>query len=229
MKNVVLILTVIALSICSCNNGTEHQAQTTVEKEQQDSILKARIEAQEAENKKLAFEDSIAVFAWDDAKFGMTKKEVLQTKAFSGSSDYGDSFSMDSDKRIAFQRCLGLNRMLSIWIDFGGKTENEVIKVRMDASAGWKDFTSLVIDMQKLIEKFASKYGMPDEQFEHLTSLSYKDLDQHKSILIAHWIIGSGTGLNGTKHIRIYASTYTETSYQYKIDIYNSDFPKQTE
>lgn len=225
MKKLVFALAVISLAVISCDNGArKRQVEAeAAEKARQDSIAKA----QEEERARLVFEDSVAIFAWGDAKFGMTKKEILQTKAFSGADKYGDSFSMDFDKEIAIQRSLGLNRWPNIWIDFGGKTGNEVTRIRIYSSVEWKDFAELVHDMQQIIKEFKSKYGKPDDEFEYLANLQYRDLDKYKNISVANWIIGSGKGDNGTKHINVSASTYTNTSYKYDIVIYNSDYPKQ--
>lgn len=226
MKKLLFIFMGIVLSLCSCNEESKRQAEEALEKARNDSIIARKAKEKELEDAKLAFEDSVAIYAWDDAKFGMTKKEVLQTIAFSGASDYGDSFSMDFNKELSIQQLIGLNRWPVIWIDFGGKTENEVIGARLTASQDWKNFNKLIYDIQQLVKEFTSKYGKPDEAYEQLASLKYKDLD-NKKVLIARWQIGSGIGENGTKHIRIYASSYTESSYKYDVNIINSSFPKQ--
>ena len=224
MKKQVLTILAITLAIISCDSGAKkRQAEVTVaEKERQDSIAKT----QEEERARLAFEDSVAIFAWGDAKFGMTKKEVLQSKAFSGADNYGDSFTMDLDKEIAIQRSLGLNRWPNIWIDFGGKTGNEVTRIRISESVEWKEFDELIYDMQQMIKEFKSKYGKPKSEFAYLANMQYRDLDNYKNISVAKWIVGSGKGKYGTKYINMSASTYTNTSYKYDIEIYNSAYPK---
>lgn len=226
MKKLFITLMILSLSLFSCNEEAKRQAEEAAKKARNDSIIARKTKEKEMEEAKLVFEDPVAIYAWGDAKFGMTKKEVLQTKAFSGASKYNNSFSMDFDKEQTLQHSIGLHHWPNIWIDFGGKTENEVISVRLNASQNWKNFGKLVYDMQQLIKEFSSKYGKPDEECEQLANLRYKDLD-NKKLLIARWQIGSGIGENGTKYIRVYASPYTETSYQYEIDIYNSSFPKQ--
>ena len=225
MKKLVFALVAISLAFISCDNGAKkRQAEAEeAEKARQDSIAKAK----EEEKARFVFEDSVAIFAWGDAKFGMTKKEVLQTKAFSDADKYDDSFSMDFDKEIAIKRSLGLKRWPNIWIDFGGKTKNEVTRIRISGSVEWKNFEELIHDMKQMIKKFKSKYGKPDGEFEYIANLQYQDLDKYNSISVANWIIGSGKGNNGTKYINITASTYTSTSYKYDIVIYNSDYPKQ--
>lgn len=226
MKKLFITLMILSLSLCSCNEEAKRQAEEAAKKARNDSIIVRKIKEKEMEEAKLVFEDSVAIYAWGDAKFGMTKKEVLQTKAFSGASKYNNSFSMDFDKERALQQSIGLHHWPDIWIDFGGKTENEVTCVRINSSYNWKDFNKLIYDIQQIIKEFTLKYGRPDNSYEQLPNLRYRDLD-NKKLLIARWQIGSGIGENGTKYIKVYASPYTETSYQYEIDIYNSSFPKQ--
>lgn len=231
MKKLLFIIMVISFSLCSCNGEAKRQAEEAKKKARNDSIIAKKARERELEEAKLAFEDSVAIYVWGDAKFGMTKNEVLQTKAFSGASKYDNSFSMDFDKERALQQSIGLHHWPNIWIDFGGKTENEVVCVRINSSYNWKDFNKLIYDMQQIIKEFTSKYGKPDDSYEQLPNLRYRDLDKYRNLdnrglLVAQWSIGSVVGENGIKHIGIYASPYVDNSYEYEVIIHNMGFPK---
>ena len=231
MKKLFFIVMIIAFSLCSCNGEAKRQAEEAKKKTRNDSIIAKKLKEKEMEEAKLAFEDSVAIYAWGDAKLGMTKKDVLQTKAFSGASKYDNSFSMDFDKERALQQSIGLHHWPNIWIDFGGKTENEVTCVRINSSYNWKDFNKLIYDIQQIIKEFTLKYGSPDDSYEQLPNLSYRDLDKNrnldnKRLLVAHWNIGSVVGKNGIKYISIYVSPDVDNSYKYEVIIDNTEFPK---
>lgn len=231
MKKLFVFISVTCLYMTSCNNNAKQQeiasqqAAHETEKAKQDSLAKLR----EAEKQRFAFEDSISIYAWGDVKFGMTKKEVLNTKSFSGANKYDDSFSMAFAKESALKESLGLNYYPTIWVDFGGNTVNEVIRVRIDSSADRKEFEDLREDIKTLINEFKRKYGEPTYYEDKLSSLTYRDIDEMdgSKYRIAQWSIGSGKGENGIKYISLTASRYVDTSYRYDIIIYNTVFPKQ--
>jgi len=215
----VLMLT----SIWSCN-GNARQRQIEAEPQRQDSIAQAEAEAEKA---KTAYEDSIAIYAWGDAKFGMTKKEALQTKAFSGANNYDDSYCMDYDKTSAIQRSLGLDRSPNIWLDFGGKSKNELVKIRINRTSDYSEFSKLVNDAKIFIKEFTSKYGEPDVMASNIGTLTFRDIDNSNYYTLAKWDIGSGSGENGVKYIHMQIYTYKGDIYHLETEITNSDFPKQ--
>lgn len=235
------VIFTIALAFSSCNYAEKQQQrelkqqQYELERARRDSVEKARKDSiaqkeKERELARIAHEDSLAIIAWGDAKFGMSKKEVLRTKAFRGATTkYGNMIPMESDKEYAIKSALGLNNSISVWIDFDGKTENEATRVRISALVNWKDFNGLVNDMKIIIKEFIAKYGEPNDNYRYLDVLSYRDVDKlgkYKRLLIAKWIIGSDTRKNGTKYIELYVSASTTTLYEYNIYIYNTAFPK---
>ena len=69
----------IMAALTACDNKAKQQQPVNADKTKQDSIT--RVKAAE-ERARLAFEDSVAIYAWGDAQFGMSKKEVLKTAAF---------------------------------------------------------------------------------------------------------------------------------------------------
>lgn len=225
MKKLVFALVVISLAFISCDNGAKkRQAEAEkAEKARQDSIAKAK----EEEKARLVFEDSIAIFAWGDAKFGMTMKEVLKTKSFSDGDRYDNSIAMDSRSEFAIMDAIGMTSMMSVWADFGGKSNNELIRIRIYGTHHWNDFSDLVSDIDHLVKELTKKYGKPDAIQEHYSEMSFADLDKLKNIDIAQWVIGSGTGKYGTKYITIVTRKTISDAYEYNVDIFNTAFPKE--
>lgn len=212
----------IMTTLTACDNKTKQQP-IKADNSKQDSI--ARVKAEE-EKVKLAFEDSVAIYAWGDAKFGMSKKEALQTTAFGGAQKYEYGLAMNSDKEYALQRSLHLFSFPSIWAYFGGENYSELTEISIDESIGWEYFNYLTNDLTTMIAMFTNKYGKPDNMFVDLSSLKYTDVDKAKTLSVADWKIGSGKGSNGTKLIEIKIEPCTDTSYEYKIKIRNPAFPK---
>ena len=208
----------------SCENKPQ-QIQPKVDKvkHNEDSIARVKAEAKKA---RIAFEDSVAIYAWGDAKFGMTPKEVLQTKAFHGATKFNFGIAMSSENERAIKESLCLISSFSIWAHFGGEKNNELTEIEISGSNSWQSFKTLTHDLQWLIAKFKVKYGQPKNVFTDLETLEYMDLDRKKHMLIADWVLGSGKTINGRKFIEISMETYSETSYEYKIIIRNSAFPK---
>ena len=225
MKKLVYILFVISLVLNSCDNGAmKRQAEAKkAEKMRQDSINR------EKERVRLAIEDSIAIFAWGDAKFGMTKKEVLQTKSFSGSDRYDNRLSMNYEKEFAIEQAIGLRGRMKIWASFGGKSNNELSRISIENSYKWIEFDDLVFDVDRFIKEFTKKYGKPDDIQKNYLEMRPRDVDELKNIQIALWSIGSGNGDNGTKYIAVDVNkTFSDLyEYEYKISIYNTVFPKE--
>ena len=215
-------ITISALTAC---NSTPKQPQHRVEKSIQNKDSIARINA-EAKKARIAFEDSVAIYAWGDVKFGMTQKDVLQTKAFKGATKYDFGIAMSSANKYAIEKSLYLYTSLSIWAFFGGENNNELTKIEISGSESWDRFNHLTEDLQRLMAKFEVKYGKPKNVFADLESLKYTDLDKAKTMIIADWKIGSGKSINGTKLIDIEMNACSETSYEYKIIIHNPAFPK---
>lgn len=222
--NLIMFAGMAIVTFMACDNKPQRlQPKVDETKHNKDSITRINAEAKKA---RMAFEDSIAVYAWGDVKFGMTQKEVLQTKAFNGAKKYDYGFAMSGANEYAIQKSLHLFTSLSIWAYFGGEKNNELIKIDISGSTSWDHFGYLTNDLQVLMAKFEVKYGKPKNVFTDLGSLKYTDLDKAKTMIVADWKLGSGKHTNGIKLIEIEMATSSETSYEYKITIYNPAFPK---
>lgn len=232
MKKGFIIIAAVCLGLVSCDNKTKQQnrasqqAPQDAEKAKQDSLA----QLQEAEKMaKIAHDDSVAIYAWGDAKFGMTKKEVLRTKAFKSVVKSNDHFYLQYKQMEELKDALKLNSAPFVSIHFDEQTFNEVIRVHMHGVALWDYFYELNEDMNSLIQEFQKKYGDPSYLYEFISTLKYNDLDALKNGYakrIAEWTIGSGNSENGIKTISISASKNSSTSYRYDCEITNSAFPK---
>ena len=245
LQSTSVVFFTIALFFNSCNYA-EKQQQYKLEMAHIDSIERVRRDSiaqkeKERELARIAHEDSLAIIAWGDAKFGMTAKEVLRTKSFgrkdnhinkypTSTNKYSYSISMDYDKECRVQNALELYNRPLITIYFG--TENEANKIHISGgSSRWQNFSNLVDDMNKYIIQFTSKYGEPETLYQ-LDKLDYRDLDRlgvDRGIIIAKWIIGNEAGKNGIKNIEILAFKSSITYYDFTIKIVNTAFPRQKE
>ena len=234
MKHTITFLAALALVVMSCDNKAK-QAEAA-EKARQDSI-KAQQDSIKAQ---LAYEDSIAIFAWGDAKFGTTMEEVLQTKSFSGGSRHDRTYDywnhsdppviyMESLKEKAIADAIGLriSNTFSVSAYFGGKNDKELIRIKISAFCKWQYFDNLVFDIDKLVKEFTKKYGTPDFIQDKYIEMSLHDLYEIKEIPIAEWDVGSGYGPNGIKYISLVAKKHSDDLYGYEVSIINSDFPKE--
>lgn len=222
--SLLLFVGITIITLAACNNNSK-QPQHKSEKSIQNKDSIERINA-ELRKTRLAFEDSVAIYAWGDVKFGMTQKEVLQTKAFNGAKKYDFGLAMSGANEYAIEKSLHLFTSVSIWAYFGGEKNNELTKIDISESTSWEHFGYLTSDLQKMMAKFEVKYGKPKNVFTDLGSLKYTDLDKAKTMIVADWKLGSGKHTNGIKLIEIEMATSSETSYKYKITIYNPAFPK---
>lgn len=221
--NIMFLVGITLTMLTACDNKAKQQQPIETDITKQDSIARLKAEENKARS---AFEDSVAIYAWGDAKFGMSKKEALQTKAFSGAQKYEYGLGMSYENEVAIQRSLHMYDFPSIWADFGGEKNGELIDINIRESIEWDHFDYLTSDMLKLMAVFESKYGKPKNIYTDLSNLKYTDVDKAKIMIIADWRIGSGKGSNGTKMIEVEMTTHSETSYEYKIIIRNPAFPK---
>ena len=212
---------ILVLVFCSCDYSAKQQAKreaaqnAALLRAQQDSIAKARQDS--ILQAKIAHDDSLAIIVWGDIEFGMTKKEVLRSKA-----------AQKVTHRYSDEIVIASYYTPDVCINFGGKNDNEVVSANiLSIEYKWSDFSDLVGCVKSHIKMFADKYGKPDEKYIYLESLSYRDLDDKKELLIARWIIGNDKGKNGIKQINITARASSDKlRYSYRISIKNSAFPK---
>lgn len=209
MRNILFYAIIIFMASCSGNSKKEVSNKEKVDSLRRDSIAKAK-----------AITDSLELIAWGDTKFGMTKQEVMESKAFGGGQKENvnekgwDSYSMNQEKRFIFEQQNGLRELMYITAHF---EENELFKVTLkslerDAS----HLDDITHDCYTIIEQFAKRYKNPMKLKEGVSIL---DLNENPKLMIAQFVIGK-KGIM----VNLYRN---EHEYNYEIDIFNFSFPKK--
>lgn len=128
MKKVSLLLLTILLTI-GCNQKPKEQV---VSQESNPQLTAAEIRNKEIQDSlKKVRNDSIALIAWGDAKFGMSMKEVLATETFKGGDKYYDSITMEFERKRNFKRAFGLNNLAAFEAEF---KENELYRIYIQSN-----------------------------------------------------------------------------------------------
>lgn len=153
-----------------------------------------------------------SLIAWGDAKFGMSQKEVLNTKAFEGSKVYGNTISMKYENRQitnvktsieSFEAEFKMGELYCIEIQSYPQTANYI--------------DDLEKDIMEISSKFEERYGKPTYSMNK--NIDIFDFNEGDEFLYKKWIIGSKT---------IYlqfGEVHSGSEYYYRISIDNSDFP----
>ena len=210
---------VFVLLICSCGGSKKKDIEVDEELRQlAERKEKAYAEEKEGKLKALGGVDSLALIAWGDTRFGMTKQEVMASKAFKGEkekvSETGDdNYSMDYNKTIELEKLYGLNKKPNIAAYF---KENELYLITIES---WKYSANYIEDLANdcgiFAKEFMKKYGEPDYL---RTTASILDFSNHQ-LNIAIFNIGE-------KKIWI-GLMEDDSEYQYYISIKNKEFPKK--
>ena len=202
----------IAFLLCSCNGNKT--ATNEAQKEQQDSIRDDEV------RKAYAVTDSLALIAWGDTRFGMTKQEVMASKAFSGNGNEKvneagwDSYKMGYEKTFEFERQNGMRELMYIKANF---KENELYEVTLESlERDASHLDDMIHDCYTLIGKFTERYNKPLSIKEEVTIL---DLIDNPYITVAHFVIGDkGIMVNLQRN---------DSEYKYNVSISNFSFPKK--
>ena len=146
---------VLFFSLSSCGLKERGQAnareRARLDSLKNDSVKKAKV-----------LVDSLALVAWGDTKFGMSKQEVIASKAFNGEketvSEKGeDTYVMDYDKEVELQRLYNLNKKPVVRAYF---KENELYCVTLESVHYYaSDVMDLANDCGIITKEFMKKCG----------------------------------------------------------------------
>lgn len=204
-----LLFTFLILCVLGCNNQVKKQ----IEQNRIDSIALA-------EKRSIEIADSIkeimlkekSLIAWGDAKFGMSQKEALKTKAFEGSYVYKNELSLPYEKRrivdtkisiSSFDISFKMDELYRIDFKTGPQTANYIDDLQSDA--------------EKIAYQFEKKYGTP--AYSLGKNISIFDFNEGDEFLYKKWIIGD-------KMIFIqFGEVYSGSEYYYRVAIINNNFP----
>ena len=213
MKKILLLLTTILLTI-GCN---QKQKEQVVSQESNPQLTAAEIRNQEIQDSlKKVRNDSLALIAWGDAKFGMSMKEVLATETFKGGKKYDDSIAMEFSREQNFKKAFGLETPSGVWAEFKDKELYRIyIKSKYLTASRIDD---LVKDCDIFIKKFTEKYGAPSYKN---SKIDISEFNPEENFVYAKFQIGD-------KMIAIeLGELRSDVRFYYHIYIDNSKFPKK--
>ena len=241
--------------LASCESKEQKLKREVAEKAYNDSVVEANAQKIAKERQAMQEEcyriyseqDSLAAFAWGDAKFGMTKSETLRTKAFKGGEILDKEYiTLPYEKESAIAESFHLkSSYVSVYVNFDGQNNNELSWVRIeDKTSVKRAYDDIVYDMGVFIDEFTKKYGTPTSLMEDYKYISCGKLEKDKSILVAQWIYGvkewetslkyknaifdipENIKRNGEKRISVYLM-FDGDWYSMRIMISNTDYPKK--
>ena len=173
MKNLSFIL-IITLVLSSCDNSSKKSIDEAKNKEilkmRGDSIMKDEIK-----------KDSMSLYAFGDAKFGMSKKEVLKTNEFKGANVYSDELQVSFDKSYIGDKLFDIRAFFY---------KNKLDKVTIEdiyRSADYYD-VDVLPRAQILKDYFTKIYGEPNLTKDIPKCYELKHSDK---VDIYYWSIGS--------------------------------------
>ena len=214
MKKVLLLPLTILLTI-SCNQKTKEQVGTQEAKPQ---LTVAEIRNREIQDSlKKVKNDSLALIAWGDVKFGMSMKEVLATETFKGGRKYDDSITMEVERELKFKRAFGLNEFWAIEAQF---QENELTRIYIESTNlnTANQIDNLKRDCEILINNFTEKYGAPSYK---KSKVNISEFNSGEEFEYAKFQIGDKT------ITIVLGELSSEVKFYYHVYIDNDKFPKK--
>ena len=214
---------VFALLICSCGGSKKKDMSIDEELRQlAEKKEKAYAEGKEKKLKALGGVDSLALIAWGDTRFGMSKKDVINSEAFKLEKeeknakldmDFGDYYITGPKKGFRLSQLYGLYGTPEIQAHF---KNDELYLVTIETRGRNADeIEDLANDCGIFAKEFMKKYGEPDYL---RTSVSILDFNNHQ-LNIATFNIGE-------KEIWV-GLLEDDAKYKYYVSIENKAFPQK--
>ena len=213
MKKVSLLLLTILLTI-GCN---QKQKEQVVSQESNPQLTAAEIRNQKIQDSlKKVRNDSLALIAWGDVKFGMNMKEALATEIFKGGNKYDESITMEFERERNFKRAFGLNNLAAFWGKF---KENELHRIYIDSyNPTANGINDLVSDCDIFVKNFTEKYGEPSYK---KSKVNISEFNSGEEFEYAKFQIGD------KKITIVLGELSSEVKFYYHVYIDNSKFPKK--
>ena len=213
LKKVLLFLLTMLLTI-SCNQKTKEQVGTQEAKPQ---LTVAEIRNREIQDSlKKVKNDSLALIAWGDVKFGMSMKEVLATETFKGGRKYDDSIAMEFERERNLKRAFGLNNLATFWGEF---KEGELYRIYIRSYyLTANNIGDLVMECDLFIKYLTEKYGTPSYKKGRV---NISEFNSGKEFKYAKFQIEDKT------ITIVLGELSSENEFYYHVYINNSKFPKK--
>lgn len=193
--------------LLSCGQNKKDDLQRRREQIKADRGLKAKEQQEKIER---ARTDSLAAIAWGDAVWGMTRDEVLRTKAFGDGKDYGYTIEMSETRKQKTKELFGLKKINSLRAYI---RDNSLQSIFIES--WWcktKDFDALVSECNILMRNFTRLYGSPKEHHD----ITFSGFNSEGIQTVATYSIGE-YGIQKTISICLHKREY---EYWYKVSIY---------
>lgn len=199
MKRLIFLLIPLVLS---CTNKEKSDLERRREQVHADMERAAKMEEQSKS-------DSLAAIAWGDAIWGMTRSEVLKTKAFHGGNDNGYTIEMNDARKQQTRETFGLKSLLSLRAYMKDDCLSGIFLDSWSVKVG--QFDELVRECVFLKNNFYHRYGNPTKS----NDVSFSGFDNDGNQLVA--VFETGNSIKKTVTITLQKREY---DYSYKVSIY---------
>ena len=202
MKRLAFFFVLIPL-VLSCANREKSDLERRREQIRSDRERAAKMETDRIQKTRI---DSLAALAWGDAIWGMTRNEVLKTKAFRNGKDYGYTIEMNEERKQRTRETFGLKNLKSLRAYINDDCLSGIFIDSWEVKS--QQFDELVRECVFLKNNFYRLYGEPTKR----NDVSFSGFDKDGNQLMAEYKIGNKT-ITITLHKREY-------NYWYKVSIY---------
>ncbi|MBQ8969241.1 MAG: hypothetical protein IJ064_05875 [Bacteroidaceae bacterium] len=183
MKRLTFLVLFFPLLI-SCTSREKSDLERRREQIHADRERAAKMEADRIQKSR---NDSLAAIAWGDAIWGMTRNEVLKTKAFRNGKDYGYTIEMNEDRKQKTREIFRLKNLMSLRAYINDDCLSGIFLDSWGVKT--RQFDELVTECISLKNNFYRLYGTPSKNNE----VSFSGFDKDGNQLVAEYKTGNKT------------------------------------
>lgn len=205
MKKTILYFSIL-LCLFSCGMKSKDDLQRRREQARHENESREKEKTDIAEKAK---SDSLAAIAWGDAIWGMTRDEVMRSKAFHSGADYDYTIEMNDSRKQKTKDYFGLKQINSIRAYI---KDNSLQAIFLESWWVKTDgYDALIEECQTIIRNLNRIYGQPFE----LNDISFSGFNSEGVQVVANYNVGHRIlkSIVITLHKRGY-------EYWYKVHIY---------